>query len=51
MRFSALTALAALASAVAAIDTITVKDRHFVYKSSGKPFFVSAGLACAELVR
>jgi hypothetical protein len=42
MRFNKITlatGLAALATAVTAIDTIVVKDRHF-YTSKGEPFFV-----------
>jgi 1,3-beta-glucanosyltransferase GAS4 len=42
MRFNKITlatGLVALASAVSAIDTIVVKDRHF-YTSKGEPFFV-----------
>jgi hypothetical protein len=42
MRFNKITlatGLAALATAVTAIDTIVVKDRHF-YTSKGEPFFI-----------
>jgi hypothetical protein len=42
MRFNKITlatGLVALASAVSAIDTIVVKDRHF-YTSKGEPFFI-----------
>lgn len=40
MRFSKIALAAAAVTAVSAIETISIKDRHFV-TSSGKPFFVS----------
>jgi len=43
MRFSTATALAAVASLAgfaSAIDTVIVKDRHFAFNSTGKPFWI-----------
>lgn len=42
MRFSvALAAAVMVGAAHAAIDTVSLKDRHFVYDSTGEPFYVS----------
>lgn len=41
MRFSvAVAAAATIGMAAAAIEPVIMKDRHFYYEDSGKPFYV-----------